>query len=104
MTPPKGARANDQGPKYHNDLCRLLWHKGKLWAVTSTFDKKKGLLVDVFSPEGKYFDNFYLPIFNFNLENPQCFVPMTVRDNFLYVLDPDEDGIISLVKYEMAGE
>lgn len=88
-------------PKYHNDLCRLLWHNGRLWAVTSTFDKNKGLLVDVFSRAGRYLDNFYLPLLNIRRNNPQYWVPMAVWGDLLYVLEADEDDIISLVKYEI---
>jgi hypothetical protein len=91
-------------PKYHNDLCRLLWRDGQLWAVTSTFDKSKGLLVDVFSREGRYLDNFYLPLLNIRRNNPQYNIPMAVWGDFLYVLEPDEDDITSLVKYEIGGE
>jgi hypothetical protein len=91
-------------PKYHNDLCRLLSHKGKLWAVTSTFDKNKGLLVDVFSREGRYLDNFYLPLLKIRRNNPQYYVPLAVWGDALYVLEADEDDIISLVKYKIIGE
>lgn len=91
-------------PKYHNDLCRLLWRNDRLWAVTSTFDPKKGILVDVFSREGKYLDNFYLPIFKIRKNNPQYYAPMAVWGNFLYLLEADEDDIISLIKYEIVGE
>ncbi len=91
-------------PKYHNDLCRLLWRNGKLWAVTSTFDPQKGILVDVFSQEGKYLDNFYLPLFKIRKNNPQYYAPMAVYGNFLYLLEADEDDLISLIKYEIIGE
>jgi hypothetical protein len=91
-------------PKFHNDLCQLLWHDDRLWAVTSTFDKNKGILVDVFSREGQYLDNFYLPIFKIRRNNPQYYAPMAVWGNFLYLLEADEDDIISLVKYEIVGE
>jgi hypothetical protein len=101
---PKNAPANYPVPKYHNDLCRLLWHKGNLWAVTSTVDKNKGILVDVFSREGQYLDNFYLPIFKIRRNNPQYYAPMAIWENFLYLLEADEDDIISLIKYEIVGE
>ncbi|MCK7483910.1 MAG: 6-bladed beta-propeller [Candidatus Moduliflexus flocculans] len=91
-------------PKFHNDLCRLLWRDGRLWAVTSTFDKNKGILVDVFSPEGKYLDNFYLPIFKIRRNNPQYYAPMAVWGNILYLLEADEDDIITMIKYEIVGE
>src|SRR5512141_220063 len=103
-TRPKNAPADYPVPKYHNDLCRLLWHKETLWAVTSTFDQTKGIVVDVFSREGRYLDNFYLPLFKIRRNNPQYFAPMAIRGNFLYFLEADEDDIISLVKYEIVGE
>jgi hypothetical protein len=91
-------------PKCHNDLCRLLWRKGRLWAVTSTFDPKKGILVDVFSRAGTYLDNFYLPLFKIRRNNPQYYAPMAIHGDFLYLLEADEDDLISLVKYEIGGE
>jgi len=91
-------------PKYHNDLCRLLWRDDRLWAVTSTFDPKKGILVDVFSREGRYVDNFYLPLFKIRRNNPQYYAPMAVHGKFLYLLEADEDDLISLIKYEIGGE
>jgi hypothetical protein len=91
-------------PKYHNDLCRLLWYKDKLWAVTSTFEMNKGILVDVFSPEGKYLDNFYLPLFKIMRDNIQYYAPMAIHGNFLYTLEPDENDLITLVKYEIANK
>ncbi|HSA96323.1 MAG TPA: 6-bladed beta-propeller [Acidobacteriota bacterium] len=88
-------------PTYHNDLCRLIWRNGKLWAVTSTLDPKKGLLVDVFSREGRYLDNFYLPLFKIRRNNPQYYAPMAIHGDLLYLLEADEDDLISLVIYEI---
>jgi hypothetical protein len=91
-------------PKYHNDLCRLLWRNDRLWAVTSTFDPNKGILVDVFSRDGKYLDNFYLSLFGIRRNNPQYYAPMATHGDFLYVLEAGEDDIVSLVKYRIGGE
>lgn len=88
-------------PKLHNDLCRLLWRNDRLWAVTSTTDPKKGILVDVFDREGRYLDDFYLPLFKIRRNNPQLYAPMAVFGGFLYLLEADEDDLISLVKYEI---
>ncbi len=88
-------------PKFHNDLCRLLWRKDRLWAVTSTVDPKKGILVDVFDREGRYIDNFYLPLFKIRRNNPQYYAPMAAYGDFLYLLEADEDDLISLIKYEI---
>jgi hypothetical protein len=91
-------------PTYHNDLCCLLWRDDQLWAVTSTFDPKEGILVDVFSREGKYLDNFYLPLFKIRRNNPHYYAPMAIHGNFLYLLEADENDLISLIKYEISGE
>ncbi len=91
-------------PKFHNDLARLLWRNDRLWAVTSTFDPKKGILVDVFDREGRYLDNFYLPLFKIRRNNPQYYAPMAIYGNYLYLLEADEDDLISLIKYEIGGE
>jgi hypothetical protein len=88
-------------PRYHNDLCAVLWRGDKLWAVTSTFDPKNGILVDVFSRDGKYLDNFWLPLFRLKRNNPQYYAPMAIHGDFLYVLEADEDDVISLAKYEI---
>jgi hypothetical protein len=91
----------DVVPKFHNDLCALLWKDDRLWAVTSTFDPKKGILVDVFSRDGEYLDNFWLPLFRLKRNNPQYYAPMAIHGNFLYVLEADEDDAVSLAKYEI---
>lgn len=91
-------------PKDHNDLCRLIWRNDRLWAVTSTFDPKKGILVDVFDREGRYLDNFYLPLFKIRRTNLQYYAPMAVHGDLLYVLEADEDDLISLIKYEIGGD
>jgi hypothetical protein len=89
-------------PSYVSDICALLTHGGNLWVVTSTVDKDKGLLVDVFSPEGKYLDNFWLPHFRIRTEDREnYYAPMALLDNFLYVIEITEDDLISVVKYEI---
>ncbi len=88
-------------PKYHNDICRLAIHKGHLWVVTSTFDKNKGILVDVFNQEGAYLDNFYLPLMRIPRNNIQYYAPMDIDGDFLFVIEVDEDEQISVAKYEI---
>jgi hypothetical protein len=89
-------------PQVSNDLCRLLWVKDRLWAVTSTVDKTKGILVDV-SAEGRYLDNFYLPLAQDPAQNLYYYAPMAIVGDFLYLLEADEDDLISLIKYEIVG-
>jgi hypothetical protein len=57
--------ADDYRPfKYYNDVHRLVAHQNDVWVLTSAFDSEKGILVDFFDEEGKYRDNFYLPLLN----------------------------------------
>jgi len=89
-------------PPYVNDICALLIHRNSLWVVTSTIDKAKGLLVDVFSREGKYLDNFWLPHFRIRTEDRHnYYAPMALLDNFLFVIEITEDDLISVAKYEI---
>jgi hypothetical protein len=46
--------------KYLDDIQTFFQVKNRLWVVTSTMDKTRGILVDVFDRQGKYIDNFYL--------------------------------------------
>ncbi len=46
--------------KFENDVKNLLVRNGEIWAVTSTKDKSKGILIDVFDGEGVYRDCFWL--------------------------------------------
>jgi len=46
--------------KLKNDISGLFPRENLLWIMTSTQDKTKGTLVDVFDDEGRYLDCFYL--------------------------------------------
>jgi hypothetical protein len=84
-------------PKYQNDVQRLVIYKDNLWVLTSTKDKK-GILVDVFNQEGKYLDNFYLPLMKtWNL----AYIPIATFGNMLYVIHGDEEENIVLFKYQV---
>jgi hypothetical protein len=87
----------DDWPKYQNDVQRLVIHKDNLWVLTSTRDKK-GILVDVFNQEGKYLDNFYLPLMKtWNL----AYLPIATHGDILYVMHSDEQENIVLFKYQI---
>lgn len=47
-------------PTHYNDVLQLLVNGNLIWAITSTVEKNKGILVDVFNEEGQYIDCFYL--------------------------------------------
>lgn len=96
----KKEKKSDFDPEYQNDIYWLLLPPGQVWVVTSTFDKEKGLLVDVFTREGKYLDNFYLPILGAK-RNDWIYAPMTWADGHLYVIERGEDELFSVVKYAL---
>lgn len=87
--------------EYHNDIQKMLVHEEKIWILTSTLEKNKGVLVDVFDKEGLYIDSFYLPLAeNITLEGLSQ-LSLCVIENFLYIVEKDENDIPSIVKYRI---
>lgn len=78
--------------KYESDIQDLFITKGLLWVITSTKDKTKGILIDVFNKEGKYVDNFYI-----NLEGSL----MATHGDYIFVKEADEDENFQIVKYKV---
>jgi hypothetical protein len=46
--------------KIKNDIAGLYPRGDRLWVLTSTYDKSKGTLIDVFDADGRYVDCFFL--------------------------------------------
>jgi len=87
-------------PKYHNDICRLLVHEGRLWVVTSTIDPAKGILVDVFDENGRYEDAFYLQLKGILTKDRFTYYALlAVSGGFLYAVEVDDEGTLSIAKY-----
>ena len=87
--------------EHHNDIQKLLVREDKIWILTSTLEKNKGVLVDVFDKEGLYIDNFYLPLAgNITLEGLGQH-SICVSGNYLYIVENDENDIPSIVKYRI---
>jgi len=78
--------------KFENDISGLHLCKGLLWVKTSTKDKNKGDLFDVFNEEGQYINNFYI-----NLKGSL----MGVHEDSIFVLETDEDENFQIVKYKI---
>jgi hypothetical protein len=74
--------------------------KDKIVAMTSTIDKTKGILVDVFNKEGEYIDNFYLPVRHIELKDLSRY-PVTISGDFLLIKETGEDDFLSVVKYKI---
>ena len=90
-------------PDYDNDVHRVLIHKDRIWALTSTYDPIKGILVDVFDSEGRYADNFWLPLLNIRTGDnfSQRYFPVVIRGDYLYAVEHDPDWNFSVVKYKI---
>jgi hypothetical protein len=76
--------------KYEQDIASFYIHKNMLWVQTSTVDKQKGILFDVFNEKGQYIDNFFLDIKGRILE---------INENNIYVCEEDNQGNYNIVKY-----
>lgn len=89
--------------EFYNDVYRVLIHQSNVWVLTSTFDKEKGILIDVFNEEGKYLDSFYLPLLNSKTGDCfyQLYFPITISGNFLYAIEHDKDWNYYIAKYEI---
>ena len=90
--------------KFENDVKNLLVRGGEIWAVTSTKDKAKGVLVDVFDAEGVYRDCFYLRLPESSIRN-LCTPGQSALDgDFLWVVErSEEEGTFTIKKYRVAG-
>jgi hypothetical protein len=58
----------------------------RLWVFTSTSDRVKGTLVDVFDLDGRYLDNFFLQVKDGETLVPLSFGPKTMSDRDLVVV------------------
>jgi len=72
-----------------------------IWAMTSTMDKEKGILADVFNLRGEYIDNFYLPLQHHVKIEGLSQHPMTISGDALFIVEYDEKDIPSVVKYKI---
>lgn len=87
--------------KYRNDILNILIKGKEIWAVTSTRDEEKGILIDAYDANGVYQDAFFVNIpktaLN-SLEIPSC---STIGDGFLWLIDWIGDGNIAIRKYRL---
>jgi len=87
--------------EYLNDIYRLFACDDHLWVMTSTVEKEKGVLVDVFNFEGEYIDNFYIIIPGIDDPIAIMYTPMTISNGFLFRTVRNEDDTFSIVKYRI---
>ena len=72
---------------HYTDVQRLLADGDHVWALLSTIDKTKGILVDVFNVHGKYIDRFYLQIPNLEYPDDKIMEHLYYYNGFLYTIE-----------------
>ena len=87
--------------EFYNDVYRLLADGDRVWALTSTIDKTKGILVDVFNLQGKYIDRFYLQIPNLKFPDDKIVEHLYYYKGFLYTIELDDEDTPYIVKYKL---
>lgn len=85
-------RFNAPKRKYKNDTLGLFLRMDHLWVLTSTWDKNKGQLIDVFDRQGRFVDNFYI-----NYRGSLA----AVENHSLFIMERDKDDILQIVKYKI---
>jgi len=88
--------------KYQADIWNLLTRGEEIWAVTSTKDKAKGILIDVFDGEGAYRDGFWLQVPELVQKAVQSPGQCALDGEFLWIVERAEDGTFSIKKYRIA--
>ncbi len=88
--------------KFENDVKNLLTRDGEIWAVTSTKDKAKGVLIDVFDGQGVYRDCFWLKLPEAALKNLVSPGRCALDGGALWVVEQTEDGAFTIGKYRVA--
>ncbi|MGD2085497.1 MAG: 6-bladed beta-propeller [Candidatus Aminicenantes bacterium] len=91
---------NPPDPEFFNDIQKLYFHNDRLWVLTSTIEKEKGVLVDIFSREGKYMDNFYLPLPQVETVHQLEEISLTFHKNHFFIVEKDEEENPVVVKYQ----
>jgi hypothetical protein len=86
---------------HFNDIQKLFAVDGSIWAVTSTIDPAKGVLVDVVSPAGEWLDSFYLPLPKGVGIHALARYPLTISGKNVFVAETLEDGRVEVVKYQI---
>jgi len=76
--------------EFETDIDELFPVGDRLWVATSTDDKARGKLIDVFDKDGRFVDSFYLGA------GRQL---MAVREDAVYCREKGEDEAIAIVKY-----
>lgn len=87
--------------KFQSDVKVILTRGDQIWAVTSTRDNSKGVLIDVFDGKGTFMDSFYLKLPEPALRQLRWSKYCTLDGDFLWIAESDEDDIFTIKKYRV---
>lgn len=87
--------------KFQNDVRNLLARCDEIWAVTSTKDKSKGILIDVFDGEGVYRDCFWLKLPELALKSVLSPGSCALDGDSLWIVERSEDETFAIKKYRV---
>lgn len=96
-----GKHYTEPDRKYRNDIQNLFVNQNRLWVMTSTEDKKKGILFDIFDLEGRYVDKFYLKFTEENFSKYSGINRMAISGEFLYQIETTPEETYVIKKYKM---
>lgn len=86
------ARNNPPKKDFENDIAGLFICGENVWVKTSTINEDKGAFFDVFDPQGRFLDGFFLP----------KGLTLALADGpFVYVMEKEEDESIVFKKCRM---
>ena len=90
-------------PEFQPDIFYLHVVDGKLWVQTSTVAEGKGILFDVFDPDGRYVDNFYIQSLKKDTSGKPANMLLTISGGFAYFSDRTQDDLIVIKKCRLVG-
>lgn len=96
-----GKRYPRPAQKFQSDIKVILTRNDQIWAVTSTQDKSKGVLIDIFNGEGVFLDNFYLKLRGGAFRDLRWSKYCILDGDSLWVAESDEDDIFAIRKYRL---
>lgn len=90
-------------PEFQADIFALHVVDGKIWVQTSTVVEGKGILFDVFDPDGRYIDSFFIQSNRKGQSGATINKGLTIAGGFAYFWDKTEDEFIVIKKCRLAG-
>ena len=96
-----GERRTAPHQKYTPDIVNILTRLDEIWVVTSTRDKAKGALIDIFDGGGVFRDSFYLKLPEPALDALIGPGHSALDGNALYLSTRNPDGTCAVRKYRI---